>query len=86
MLAMPAWPRGRRLRWLVTSLESIRRPWRRLGLASALIVETLRMLKAGGNDEAMLGVHGENPTGALSLYEKVGFRVHRRWAMWRKGM
>jgi Raf kinase inhibitor-like YbhB/YbcL family protein len=75
---------GIRRAWL--EHVSVRRPWRRQGLASALIVATLRMLKAGGYDEAMLGVHGENPTGALGLYEKVGFRVHRRWAMWRKPM
>jgi ribosomal protein S18 acetylase RimI-like enzyme len=73
---------GVRRAWL--EHVSVRRPWRRQGLASALIVETLRMLQAAGFEEAMLGVHGENPTGALGVYEKVGFIVHRRWAMWRK--
>ena len=65
---------------------SVRRPWRRRGLASALITDALRMLKAGGFEDAMLGVHGENPTGAVALYERLGFRVHRRWVLWRKGL
>ena len=30
-------------------------------------------------DEAWLGVDGANPTGALQLYEGLGFIVTRRW-------
>jgi ribosomal protein S18 acetylase RimI-like enzyme len=65
---------------------SVRRPWRGRGVASALIAVTLDMLRAEGLEEAMLGVHGENPTGAVGLYERAGFRVHRRWSLWRKAM
>jgi ribosomal protein S18 acetylase RimI-like enzyme len=65
---------------------SVRRPWRRRGVASALIAETLLMLRARGFDEAMLGVHGQNPTGAAGVYERAGFRIHRRWSVWRKSM
>lgn len=63
---------------------SVRRPWRRRGLASALIVEAIRALREGGLEEVVLGVHGENPTGALGLYEQLGFSVYRRWQLWRK--
>ncbi|MBA3878003.1 MAG: hypothetical protein C0498_13985 [Anaerolinea sp.] len=63
---------------------SVRRPWRGRGLARALISDTLRMLADAGFEEAVLGVHGENPTGAVGLYERCGFEVHRRWTVWRK--
>lgn len=73
---------GIRRAWL--EHVSVRRPWRRRGLASALITDTLLMLKGMDFEEAMLGVHGENPTGAVGLYERAGFHVHRRWVLWRK--
>jgi len=63
---------------------SVRRPWRRRGLARALIVSALEGLRAGGLEEAMLGVDGENPTGALALYESLGFAVKARGSTWRK--
>lgn len=63
---------------------SVRRPWRRRGLAQALIVSALEGLREGGIDEAMLGVDGENPTGALGLYESLGFVVKARGSTWRK--
>jgi mycothiol synthase len=56
---------------------SVRRPWRKQGLAKALIVDTLRMLRDRGMAEGALGVDSENPTGALSLYESLGFRRHK---------
>jgi mycothiol synthase len=63
---------------------SVRRPWRRRGLARALIVSALDGLRDRGIDEAMLGVDGENPTGALALYESLGFVVKTRGSTWRK--
>ena len=38
----------------------------------------------GGHDDAMLGVDSENPTGALGLYEGLGFIVHSRAAAYRR--
>jgi mycothiol synthase len=64
---------------------SVRRPWRRRGLARALVVSALEGLRAGGIDDAMLGVDGENPSGALALYESLGFVVTERGSTWRKG-
>jgi mycothiol synthase len=61
---------------------SVRRPWRRLGLARALTAEALRRLRAAGMTEAMLGVDAANPTGALGLYESLGFEVHSRSTAW----
>jgi len=36
-----------------------------------------------GMTEAMLGVDAENPTGALGLYEGLGFSVDQRSSAWR---
>lgn len=56
---------------------SVRRPWRRRGLAAALIASTLELLREQGIEEAALGVDAENPTGALRLYERLGFVRHK---------
>ena len=56
---------------------SVRRPYRKRGLAASLIASTIRILQARGVAEAALGVDADNPTGALRLYERLGFRrVH----------
>ena len=63
---------------------SVRRPWRRRGLAAALIADLLRELRARGLDEAALGVDAENVSGALRLYESLGFRRYRTGIAYRK--
>ncbi len=62
---------------------SVRRPWRRRGLGRAMTAESLRRLRAAGMTEAILGVDAENPTGALGLYEGLGFSVHQRSSVYR---
>lgn len=62
---------------------SVRRPWRRRGVGRAITAEALRRLRAAGLSEAMLGVDAENPTGALGLYEGLGFAVHKRSTAYR---
>ncbi len=57
---------------------SVRRPWRRRGLGRAITAESLRRLRGVGMTDAMLGVDAENPTGALGLYEGLGFDVTQR--------
>ncbi|HJP89093.1 MAG TPA: GNAT family N-acetyltransferase [Candidatus Limnocylindrales bacterium] len=61
-----------------------RRQWRRRGLASALIAESFRRLRDRGMTSAGLGVDGDNPSGALGLYEGLGFRQEMRSTAWRK--
>jgi len=56
----------------------VRRPWRRRGLATALLVRSMAAFLAADLDAATLGVDAENPTGALGVYERVGFRPIRR--------
>jgi len=65
---------------------SVRRPWRRRGLASALIADSLRALRDAGMTDAALGVDAENPTGALAVYENLGFRRARTGISYRKTM
>jgi mycothiol synthase len=65
---------------------SVRREWRRRGLASALIAESLRGLRDRGLDEAALGVDAENTTGALRLYERLGFYRHRTGILYAKSL
>jgi mycothiol synthase len=65
---------------------SVRRPWRRRGLASALIAESLSALRDAGMTEAALGVDAENLSGALRVYENIGFRRARTDVSYRKAM
>lgn len=62
----------------------VRRPWRRRGLAHALIAENLRELKARGMTEAALGVDAENLSGALAIYRSMGFLPVNRNTVYRK--
>ena len=63
---------------------AVRRPWRRRGLARALIAQTIRALQERGMTEAALDVDSENLTGALGLYQSLGFQVAKRFATFRK--
>lgn len=62
----------------------VRRPWRKRGLAKALIASSLFALKERGMTEAGLGVDAENTSGALNLYEHMGFRVVKKNIIYRK--
>lgn len=63
---------------------AVRRPWRKRGVASALLCESMRAFKAEGLDCATLGVDTENPTGALGLYEGLGFAAVKRFIVFDK--
>ena len=63
---------------------SVRRPWRRRGLAGALIARSLAVLRDRGMTLGALGVDADNPTGALGLYERLGFTPHQTWVTYRK--
>ena len=62
----------------------VRAPWRRRGIARALVAESLRVLRDAGMTTAGLGVDAENPHGALGVYESVGFSVARSGRVYRK--
>jgi ribosomal protein S18 acetylase RimI-like enzyme len=63
---------------------SVRRPWRRMGIARALLTRSIRLFQEMGMQETCLGVDTENPNGALNLYESVGYREVKRYTGYRK--
>jgi mycothiol synthase len=64
----------------------VRRPWRQRGLASALIAQSLQILKAQGMEEAELGVDSENESGAFGLYKRMGYQTFSTDIWFRKPM
>ncbi len=58
--------------WIQTL--GVRRAWRRQGIASALICASMHAFKAAGLEYAGLTVDTDNFTGALRLYERLGFK------------
>ena len=67
-----------------TEFISVRRPFRRRGLARALIARSLRAQKQAGMTESALGVDADNLSGATRVYEDCGFRVVKRTTIYRK--
>ena len=67
-----------------TEFISVRRPWRKHGLARALIIQSLLTQKEEGMTESALGVDTENLSGATHVYEDCGFQVVKRNAVYRK--
>lgn len=65
---------------------SVCRPWRKRGLATALITRSLKMFQEMGMTEAALGVDSQNLSGALRLYESVGFRQTKQSTIYRKAI
>ena len=66
---------------------AVRRPWRKRGLGRALLVESMRLLRDGFDmTSAGLGVDADNMSGALRLYEGVGFRPVKSFSTYRKPM
>jgi len=54
-------------------LVGVRRAWRGKGVAPSLLSSALERIRDAGLDKAVLDVDAENPSGALGLYEGVGF-------------
>lgn len=63
---------------------AVRRPWRRRGLARALLLESFGLFRSIGRRRAALGVDSENTTGAIALYEGVGMRATSRSDTWER--
>ena len=62
----------------------VRRPWRRQGLATALLVKSIQMFETMGMKETALGVDTVNANGALNLYESVGYRKDNLYTVYNK--
>lgn len=67
-----------------TELLGVRREFRGRGLAQALLADAMRRFAAAGMEKASLDVDSDNPTGALALYTKMGYRTVNRSMAWDK--
>jgi ribosomal protein S18 acetylase RimI-like enzyme len=68
------------------STLGVRRPWRRRGLAEALLYHSFAELRGRGRIRVGLGVDASSLTGATRLYEKVGMRATRQFTMFAKDL
>lgn len=66
------------------SVLAVRRPWRRRGLARALLLESFALFRSIGRRRAGLGVDTDNTTGALALYLDAGMTATSRWDVWER--
>jgi ribosomal protein S18 acetylase RimI-like enzyme len=57
----------------------VRRPWRRRGLALAILQHAFQLLATRGKLRVGLGVDSQSLTGATRLYEKAGMHVVREF-------
>lgn len=62
----------------------VRRPWRRQGLALALLYHVFGECHRRGITKVGLGVDAESLTGATHLYEKAGMHIFRQWDTYEK--
>jgi ribosomal protein S18 acetylase RimI-like enzyme len=63
-----------------------RRPWRKMGLARSLLVQSMQMFKEMGMTETALGADSQNISGAVRLYESVGYRKVKMQILYRKAV
>jgi ribosomal protein S18 acetylase RimI-like enzyme len=75
---------GCALHWRTGWLKdlAVRSTERRLGLGAALVQHGLAEFARRGVERVGLKVDAANPTGAVRLYERLGFVVHGREATW----
>ncbi len=59
----------------------VRRPWRRSGVALALLHQAFAEFHRRGRKAVSLGVDAQSLTGATRVYEKAGMRVRHRFAL-----
>jgi mycothiol synthase len=63
---------------------AVRRPWRRRGIALALLQHSFGELYRRGRRQVGLGVDASNLTGAMRLYEKAGMHPFRQFDTYEK--
>lgn len=63
---------------------AVRRPWRRRGIALAMLHSAFSELHRRGIARVELNVDAESPTGATRVYERAGMHVALSWENWEK--
>jgi len=71
-------------KWGHTEKIFVRRPWRNRGIAKALIARSLKVVRDMGMEAATLDVDSDNPSGALKLYESLGYRLEGEFTFYKK--
>jgi mycothiol synthase len=74
------------VRDLYIPLVGTRRSWRGRGIAAALLSAALTAARADGFGSSALSVDAGSPTGAVGLYERVGFTVKDTWVQLTKDL
>jgi mycothiol synthase len=65
---------------LYIALVGTRRAARRRGIGSALVTRALVTARADGFASATLDADADSPTGAVGIYERLGFTIQDTWA------
>lgn len=73
---------GRQEGWVYTL--AVLREHRHRGLGRALLVHSMHLLRREGMEYVTLGADSENLTGAVRLYERLGFRVRKTQIAFRR--
>ncbi len=79
-----AYNKAKSVRDLYIPQVGTRRAGRKRGIASALLTTALMAAKTDGFDTATLNVDADSPTGALGLYQRLGFVTTNTSIMYRK--
>ena len=66
------------------SVLGVRKPWRRTGIGLALLRHAFQEFRKRGKTGVGLGVDGQNPTGAVRLYERAGMVPERIFVWYEK--
>ena len=70
--------------WGWISVLGVRRPWRKRGVGTALLLHSFRAFQQRGLNIVGLGVDSDSPTNALVLYERAGMRPFFERHVYRK--
>jgi ribosomal protein S18 acetylase RimI-like enzyme len=81
-LCSPTSPQDPQMAW-VHSL-GVKRPWRRHGIALAMLHYTFGQFYRRGTHKVGLGVDAQSLTGAMRLYEKAGMHPARQETLYEK--
>ena len=63
---------------------AVLREHRNKGLGTALLVQSLHAMEQAGMEAVHLDADADNLTGAMRLYERIGFQVRKRRVSYRK--
>jgi mycothiol synthase len=74
------------LRWGMIADIGVLKPYRRTGVGTCLMLHMMQTLKSLGMKDAFLYVDDMNPTGAIKLYEKLGFKTLRKSIIYQKNL